>query len=97
MDIAAAIGNIGLYLLVYVAGKPVLQWLADLIPDPAILNRILEDGTSVVGFSVVGLSTCCIHNLQIVFDDKPSSHNVMHVINFREGKRFANKASDLLP
>ena len=52
--IAAAVGNIGLYLLVYVAGKPVLQWLADLVPDSAVLNRILGDTTSFVGFPLSG-------------------------------------------
>jgi len=52
--IAAAVGNIGLYLLVYAAGNPILQWLADLIPDPEVLNRILGDGTSFVGFPLSG-------------------------------------------
>ena len=52
--IAAAVGNIGLYLLVYIAGKPVLQWLADLVPDPAVLNRVLGDSTSFVGFPLSG-------------------------------------------
>jgi len=52
--IAAAVGNIGLYLLVYVAGRPVVEWLADLVPDPEVLNRILGDGTSFVGYPLSG-------------------------------------------
>jgi membrane protease YdiL (CAAX protease family) len=52
--IAAALGNIGLYLSVYTVGLPVLEWLADLIPDPEVLNRILGDGTSFVGYPLSG-------------------------------------------
>jgi membrane protease YdiL (CAAX protease family) len=52
--IAAAAGNIGLYMSVYAAGRPILEWLANLIPDPAVLNRILGDGTSFVGYPLSG-------------------------------------------
>jgi len=52
--IAAAVGNIGLYLLVYTAGRPVLEWLAELIPDPGVLNTILGDGASFVGYPLSG-------------------------------------------
>ena len=36
--IAAAVGNIGLYMSVYTVGMPVLEWLVNLIPDPEVLN-----------------------------------------------------------
>ncbi|HKJ37461.1 MAG TPA: CPBP family intramembrane glutamic endopeptidase [Anaerolineales bacterium] len=52
--IAATIGNIGLYISVYTLGLPILEWLAKLFPDPAVLNRILGDGTSFVGFPLSG-------------------------------------------
>lgn len=51
---AAALGNVGLYLLVYTAARPILQWLHDLWPDPAILSRILGDATSFAGFPLSG-------------------------------------------
>ena len=52
--IAAAVGNIGLYLTVFTLGMPVLEWLAKLIPDPEVLNKILGNGTTFVGFPLSG-------------------------------------------
>jgi len=52
--IAAALGNIGLYMSVYAVGMPILEWLANLIPDPEVFNRILGDGTSFAGYPLSG-------------------------------------------
>jgi len=52
--IAAAIGNIVLYMLVFSVGEPVLLWLSKLFPDPALLNKILGDGTSFAGYPLRG-------------------------------------------
>ena len=52
--IAATVGNIGLYMFAFTLGLPVLEWLARLVPDPAVLNRVLGDGTSFVGLPLSG-------------------------------------------
>jgi len=51
---AAVIADIALYLFVYAAGKPILQMIYDAIPDPEILERILGDSTTFVGFPLSG-------------------------------------------
>ena len=50
----ATIGQIALYLLVYAAGRPILKVIYDALPDPEILNRVLGDSTTFVGYPLSG-------------------------------------------
>lgn len=58
--VAATVSNIVLYMALYTVGLPVLEALAKLFPDPAILNRVLGDSTSFAGFPLNG---CLFHFL----------------------------------
>lgn len=52
--LGGALGNIALYLLVYVGARPFVQWLHDLAPDAEALGRILGDATTFVGYPLKG-------------------------------------------
>ncbi len=46
--------DIGLYLLVYSAGYPVVKWLHDLLPDPAIVTEVFGDASTFAGYPLAG-------------------------------------------
>jgi len=50
----AAIGNIALYLLVYIAGRPFVEAVADAVPESEIVLRVLPDATTFVGYPLSG-------------------------------------------
>jgi membrane protease YdiL (CAAX protease family) len=52
--VAAAAGNIGSYLLVYTAARPLLEWLHERFPDPECLGRIFGDAETFLGYPLAG-------------------------------------------
>ena len=52
--IAAVAGDIGSYLAVYVLARPLLRWLYDAFPEPAVLGEILGDAETFAGFPLAG-------------------------------------------
>ena len=50
----AAIGNIALYLLVYIAGRPIVDAVYDAVPDAEVIGSIFGDSTTFVGYPVSG-------------------------------------------
>ncbi len=52
--IAGSLGNIGLYLLVYVGARPIVKWLHDLFPEPEVLARVFGDAQSFAGYPLKG-------------------------------------------
>jgi len=46
--------DIGLYLLVYSVGYPVVKWVHDAFPSPAILSDILGNSTTFLGYELKG-------------------------------------------
>ena len=46
--------DIGLYLLVYSVGYPVVKWVHDAYPTPAIINEVLGNATKFLGHELKG-------------------------------------------
>ncbi|MDH5366545.1 MAG: CPBP family intramembrane metalloprotease [Cyclobacteriaceae bacterium] len=46
--------DVGLYLLVYSVGYPVVKWVHDAFPEPAIMKEIFGDATTFAGYKLAG-------------------------------------------